>query len=83
MRRSRSSRRRERVLEAMGSLWHQGHAILRLDRIRQEVERLFPGEDEVHLDQVVRDLANKTELVERCDRGSFRLTDTGLEIIKK
>jgi hypothetical protein len=80
---SRVTNRRDRVIVAMGTLKESGKTILRLDAIRHQVGELFPGEEDQHLDQVVRDLANKTDLVERCDRGTFRLTDTGLELFDK
>ncbi len=46
-----------------------------LDDIREKHAELYPEENTTNLDQVVRDLANKTDLVERCERGTFRLSD--------
>lgn len=77
------SNRRDRVISAMGALKQTGKIILRLDAIRDKVGAMFPGEDLQHIDQVVRDLVNKTDLVERCDRGTFRLTDSGLQIFEE
>ena len=65
--------RRDMILEVFRDLHDEGRETLGLDLIRTRFEDKFPEEDQQHLDQVIRDLANKTGLVTREGRGRFRL----------
>jgi len=65
--------RRHMVLSAMQKLLTEGNETPVLDDIRSCYSSLFPQEPVKHLGQVVRDLSNKTHLVERLEYGKFRL----------
>lgn len=65
--------RRERVLYALRSLHAQRAGPFSLDEIVSTVLETFPDTQGRHLDQVVRDLANKTKWVERSHWGTFQL----------
>jgi len=67
--------RRHTVLEAIRALTADGVAAPDLDQIRDRYARLFPEESQRHLDQVVRDLVNKTGHLQRTAEGSFRLSE--------
>ncbi len=67
--------RREMVLHALQELSQQGKKQATLDEITQRVLLNHPTSERRNLDQVVRDLANKTQLVTRTDWGSFCLSD--------
>lgn len=77
-RRSRTipGNRRQRVLHVLQEMAQAGEDTVRLNQITDRYGQTFPGEDLRHLDQVVRDLANKTELVESPQRGYYRLTES-------
>lgn len=75
--------RRHMVLQVFFNLYKNGKVMIQLGQIEEIFVQLFPGEDTQNLDQVVRDLANKTNLLERCERGTFRLTDAGIEQLKQ
>ena len=65
--------RRDIILEIFHLLHEEGLETVSLDQIRQRYQESYPEEDQQHLDQVIRDLANKTDLVAREGRGRFRL----------
>ena len=67
--------RRKLVLETMRHLKENGNPTPGLEEIKTTFAALYPDEDIRHLDQVVRDLANKTGLVERHQWGTFKLSD--------
>ncbi len=71
----RGRNRRQMVLNTFRQLRSAGRIMPSLDDIREKYAELYPEENTTNLDQVVRDLANKTDLVERCERGTFRLSD--------
>lgn len=70
--------RRDMVLNAFRELRQDGRIMPHLEDIKAKYASLYPDEDLTNLDQVVRDLANKTEKIERCERGSFRLSDIAI-----
>ena len=72
---AKSLTRRERVLEVIRELSGPDHTALALEQILAEVMRRFPDTERRYLDQVVRDLANKTDLVTRTDWGTFSLSE--------
>jgi len=57
----------------MEELARGGADAVKLGQILALYQQTFPGEDTRHLDQVVRDLANKTDMVESPRRGCYRL----------
>jgi len=67
--------RRHRVLEVFRALAGAGEQRVSLDLIRTRFAELFPEESQENLDQVVRDLVNKTGKVTRNTDGSFSLRD--------
>lgn len=67
--------RRHLVLEVVRSLFSEGVHEPSLDEIRDHFARLYPDESQRNLDQVVRDLVNKTAYLERLENSRFRLTD--------
>ena len=67
--------RRQMVLDAMGALAEEGRDAPALGEIAARVKALYPMENTQNLDQVVRDLANKTDLVIRGERGMFKLSN--------
>ena len=67
--------RRQRVLMVMRDLQGPGGSPIALGQIVDRYQQTYPEEDVRHLDQVVRDLANKTGMVESPKRGCYRLTD--------
>ena len=69
--------RRQLVLDTLATLKRRGIENPRLDDITRCYRELFPEADMNHLGQIVRDLANKTDKVERLQWGVFRLTDAG------
>ncbi len=71
--------RRHMVLSALQKLASIGNKTPTLDDIRTCYSELFPMEPVKHLDQVVRDLTNKTDWVERLEWGTFRLRSSNPE----
>lgn len=71
----RLSSRRTRVLKVIHRLHQEDQERVTLKAIVEAYQRMFPSEPVQHLDQVVRDLANKTDLLEHVGRGAFRLVD--------
>ena len=67
--------RRGMVLATLYKLRDEGRDSPTLDDIRDRFHRLFPDEKMTHLDQVVRDLANKTDHLERLEWGTFKLAE--------
>lgn len=67
--------RRDLVLKAFRELRGEENHRPSLSEIKARFQSLFPTESLDNLDQVVRDLANKTDMVERCERGTFRLRE--------
>lgn len=67
--------RRKRVLETIQDLRSAGVETPSLGQIKHRFAQLFPEEGLDNLDQVVRDIANKTSKLERLERGTFKLTD--------
>jgi hypothetical protein len=67
------SSRRGQVLEVMKALWRQGKTECSLVEIQKVFQQQFPQTDQTHLDQVIRDLANKTSELVRVKRGYFSL----------
>lgn len=67
--------RRKLVLETLRALKQSGNDTPSLSQIHKRFQRLFPGENTENLDQVVRDIANKTNKLERLERGTFRLVE--------
>lgn len=67
------SNRRQKVLDAFKQLSEQGVHEPQLDQIITAYASANPEDSIVNLDQVIRDLANKTDLLERCSRRTFRL----------
>ena len=67
--------RRFLILESMRFLRQQGQETPTLNEITDTFATLFPDVDRTNLEQVVRDLANKTAKVERMRWGVFRLTE--------
>lgn len=65
--------RRHLVLEILRELADEGQLTPTLDQIKHRFLRRHPHEPVEHLDQVVRDLANKTDLVSRHEWGTFKL----------
>lgn len=65
--------RRQMVLTVMEHLQEGADDCFRIRDIVSECQKRFPDADTKHLDQVIRDLANKTNLVESPSRGMFRL----------
>ena len=74
----KAKKRREKVLDVFFEFYQNGKVMVSLSQLEQNFKENFPEESTQNLDQVVRDLANKTNLIERCERGTFRLTDFGL-----
>ncbi len=69
------TKRRTMVLDVFHHLRSRGVHTPNLGEIRECFQLLFPGEDLKNLDQVVRDLANKTDQVESGKRGEYQLTE--------
>lgn len=69
------SNRRKQVLETIQELKQEGVEAPSLGQIKHRFARLFPEESLDNLDQVVRDMANKTSKLERLERGTFKLTE--------
>ncbi len=65
--------RRDMILEVFEALHEEGQPLVSLADLRNKFQSLYPQEDQNHLDQVIRDLSNKTDLVVREGRGLFRL----------
>ena len=70
--------RRHNVLLVMKQLLKMGDESPDLETIRRSYGGQFPLEDQRNIDQVVRDMANKTDLLERHGRGQFRLTKSAM-----
>ncbi len=68
--------RRDKVLEAMAKLRREGAATQTLAQIIQAFAALFPGESTRNLDQVIRDLAQKTDRVRSPRRGTYELAES-------
>ena len=69
--------RRQLVLDTLEILALEGNVTPSLDEIKRCFSSHYPNERLRHLDQVVRDLANKTGLVERREWGKFQLVEKG------
>ncbi len=67
--------RRKQVLETIQDLKQEGVEAPSLGQIKHRFAKLFPEESLENLDQVVRDMANKTSKLERLERGTFKLTE--------
>jgi hypothetical protein len=67
--------RRKMVLETIQELRSAGAETPSLGQIKHRFAQLFPEESLENLDQVVRDIANKTSKLERLERGTFKLTE--------
>lgn len=67
------SNRRALILDTLRNLRQSGIEEPDLNQIKTRFRVLFPDEPIENLEQVVRDLANKTSLLERLGRGTFRL----------
>ncbi len=67
--------RRKMVLETIQELRSAGSETPSLGQIKHRFAQLFPEESLENLDQVVRDIANKTSKLERLERGTFKLTE--------
>lgn len=67
--------RRQQVLRALAVLRERGNPTPRIADIVQAATELFPGANPKNLDQVVRDLANRTDTVRRLEWGRFCLSD--------
>lgn len=65
--------RRQMVLDVLGELANRGQQQPSLKTILDCCEKLYPSAEMKNLDQVVRDLANKTDLVESPQRGRYQL----------
>jgi len=65
--------RRHLVLEILRELAQEGQLTPSLEQIKHRFLQRHPHEPVEHLDQVVRDLANKTDLVSRHEWGTFKL----------
>ncbi len=65
--------RRHMVLEAFRALAAAGNTTPGIEEIRAQFATLFPDESIRNLGQVVRDMVNKTDLIERLEWGTFRL----------
>ena len=65
--------RRRLILDTMRSLAEQGNTSPSLAEIKERFLQLFPEHSTDHLDQVVRDLVNKTDQLIRSRRGEFTL----------
>ena len=70
--------RRHMILNTLAELHKMGQFQPKLEEICHHFQELFPEQSTENLDQVVRDLANKTDLVNRCDWGTFELSGKGL-----
>ena len=66
--------RRQMVIRVFEELERRGRERARLEEIKTCFSEMFPEENTQNLTQVVRDLANKTEIIERCEWGTFRLS---------
>lgn len=67
--------RREKVLYCLEQLWRAGQTEPDLATIRGAFMRYFPNDSVTHLDQVIRDLANKTAYVHSPRRGRYVLRE--------
>lgn len=67
--------RRQMVLNAFKRLRQNGVLMPRIQEIVAEVSSQNPGATLKYLDQVIRDLANKTTLVSSPQRGRYCLTE--------
>ncbi len=67
--------KRQRVLKSMEHLARKGILEPGIAQILKIYSETYPGEDRNHIDQVLRDLANKTDLVTRTRWGRFRLNN--------
>lgn len=67
------SNRRGMMLRVFETLAKEGSNHPSLRELKTRFTQMFPNEDTHNLDQVVRDLANKTPFVERKGRGCFAL----------
>lgn len=67
--------RREMVLEAMAALRDAGEHSPKIKTIIDYCQKHFAGVSVKNLDQVIRDLAHKTSLVESPSRGQYQLSD--------
>lgn len=65
--------RRDMIYQAMQHLHQEGCHEADLQTITAKFQELNPDEETKNLDQVVRDMANKTDLLDRADRGTFKL----------
>ena len=65
--------RRGRVLQVFRELSEAGVVEPSLREIKSFYLRLFPDDTVHHLDQVVRDLVNKTGRIQRTSRGCYKL----------
>jgi len=67
------SSKRQCVLDSLQGLHNEGLSEPSIDQITHYFKTHFPEQDASHLDQVLRDLVNKTDLVRRPKWGCFQL----------
>ena len=70
--------KRKLILETLQFLHKQGQTDPNIHQISQAFETRYPQEDSSNLDQVLRDLVNKTDLLERTGWGCFKLKKNSL-----
>jgi hypothetical protein len=66
---------REAVLATMAYLGERGRAVAHISEIRSAFTHLFPQRSSRLVDQILRDLVNKTGQLNRVGRGYFRLPE--------
>jgi hypothetical protein len=66
--------RRHRVLEIFQDFMEKGQSELSIPEITAAFQQRFPEEDSENLDQVVRDMMNKSKQVVRVRRGYYSLS---------
>jgi len=66
---------REAVLATMAYLGERGRLVAPISEIRSTFTHLFPQRSSRLVDQILRDLVNKTGQLTRVGRGNFRLVD--------
>jgi len=67
--------KRQGVLNVMRILRDMGVDAPKTAQILEIYEKTYPGQDSTHMAQVLRDLANKTNLIVRESWGCFKLSD--------
>jgi len=67
--------KRQSVLNTMKVLRNMGVFAPKTAQILEIYKQTYPDMDSSNIDQVLRDLANKTELVQRAEWGSFTLKE--------